>query len=202
LNSPNRKLNDYYPTPAIATYVLHKFGNLPKTILEPASGTGHISKILDILGYNVSAADIVEYENSYYPLSHVGDYLESGPTNAEAMVTNPPYMKKLPEKFLVKALEQDKFKYVAMLCRSNFMESQSRYELFQKYPPTKVLLFSDRITHDCFDLYDIDNNFRGMVCYAWYLWDYRNIEPTNIKTELKFILAKSYKDELKEILKQ
>lgn len=199
-NSETRRKNDLYASPAIATYVLSKFSNIPSKILEPASGTGHISKILEILGSDVKAYDIEQYENSYFPLNGISNYLELEKQDVEGLVTNPPYKDQLPEKFLQKAIEVDGYKYVAMLCRINFLESEKRYLLFKKFPPSKVVIFSDRITHDNDNLFDVDNDFRGMVCYGWFIWDYRDGKPE--QTTLEFAHAKSYKEELKDLLKQ
>lgn len=200
-NSATRRKNDLYATPSIATYILHKFGMIPQKILEPASGTGHISRILQILNYDVTAYDIEEYDNSYFPLDGIESYLDLPKQKVHGLVTNPPYKNQLPEKFLQKAIEVDEYTYVAMLCRINFLESEKRYHLFQKYPPTRIIIFSDRITHDNDNLYDVDNDFRGMVCYAWYVWDYRSCKPKDTFTNIQFVLSKDYKDELKEILK-
>ena len=48
-NDPNRNKNDLYPTPPLATYVLKKYVNLPRIIIEPCAGRGNIS--IELLRY-------------------------------------------------------------------------------------------------------------------------------------------------------
>lgn len=188
---------DYYPTPAIATFVLTKMVNLPDKILEPCAGRGHISKILEMSNISVESYDLVRYDNCYVPIQGGNDYLELPRQNVGGIVTNPPYHKKLPEKFLRKALEVDKYPFVAFLARNTFCESVSRYSLFEQFPPSLIIQFSDRINFGSQDLYYIDAGFGGLTSYCWYIWDYRK---TWSGTHFNWVLARNYKDELKEFL--
>lgn len=89
----DREEDDFYATPYIATRrLLDKLKemkiSLPHHISEPAVGMGHIAKILEDNGYEVSAADIVDRK---WPNTKIENFLESKSIDGDAIVTNPPY---------------------------------------------------------------------------------------------------------------
>jgi len=70
------------------------------------------------------------------------DYLSAQvPTGVEALVTNPPY--KLAVRFAEKALGE--VPYLALLLRTNFLESTSRLPFFRRSPPARVWIASRRL---------------------------------------------------------
>jgi hypothetical protein len=84
------------------------------------------------------------------------------------VVTNPTF--NLAEKFIDKAVACARNK-VCMLLRLAFLESIERHDhLFSKYPPSRVWVFSERIT-----MYPGgDPNAKttgGTTAYAWFVWD-------------------------------
>lgn len=84
---------DFYATPYIATRrlldKLKEIGvELPHKIEEPAVGMGHIAKILQDYGYEVSAYDV---EDRQWPNTKIQDFLSSTEIDGDAIVTNPPY---------------------------------------------------------------------------------------------------------------
>jgi hypothetical protein len=80
-------------------------------------------------GFQVVASDIVDYG---LPGCLVGvDYLKAARRpEVEAIVTNPPY--RLAVRFAEKALRE--VPYVALLLRTNFLESTGRLPFFRKSP--------------------------------------------------------------------
>ena len=42
--------------------------------------------------------------------------------------------------------------------------------MFKKYPPMKILVFSDRINCALGGDFENTNEIGGAVCYAWYIW--------------------------------
>lgn len=170
-NSTTRKTNDFYPTAPIATLSLLKNHIVPKRIWEPAAGKGHISKELIRNGHEVISTDLYSYENSLVDIEGGVDFMEAAPRNVDGIITNPPYMNNLPQKFIEKGLQH--YSFVAIFARLTFMESAKRYELFTKNPPNEILVFSQRI--QCSEEYFTpkEKQIGGMVAYAWFIWNTR-----------------------------
>jgi hypothetical protein len=83
------------------------------------------------------------------------------------VVTNPPYIVALP--FVRRALEVATSK-VAMLLRLSWLEGVERGKLFREHPPSRVWVFSKRLTiqrSEC----DIHRDAGGMVAFCWMVWD-------------------------------
>ena len=165
-----RNQNDAYPTPPFVTYALHYHERLPKRIWEPACGRGWMSSELIRLGYNVKSSDLYEYENPLVPhiYNHI-DYTKDVPFTVDGIVTNPPYAKDLAQKFIERTIKL--YPYGAFLCRLTFAESSKRLQLFTKYPPSRVLVFSQRFS--CDESRFETDPLSGMVAYAWWIWDDR-----------------------------
>lgn len=183
-----RASNDHYPTPPCATYALHVMEDLPTRLYEPAAGRGWMVNELVRCGHDVIASDIADYDNKLCNVV-VKDFLATTSIDADAIVTNPPYMKDLPQKFVEHSLDLG-YTYVAMLCKLTWAESAKRHKLFTQRPPTRVLVFSSRF--NCDDTYfenDAAGQLGGMICYAWWIWDTRT-EPLG-KTEMKWIDTKA-----------
>ena len=169
-NAINRKENDYYPTPPLATkYLVKKFGHvMPKNIWEPAAGRGWISRTLQDDGFNIHSSDLYSYEAPLVDIDTGQDFLTcKAPKDYKGIVTNPPYKDKMPQKLLERSLEE--FEFTAFFLRLTFMESAGRYELFKDNPPS-VLVFSPRMNcqEEKFGTYE--GQMGGMVAYAWYVW--------------------------------
>jgi hypothetical protein len=106
---------------------------LPKCILEPTAGDGAIVRPLLAAGFTVIASDLVDYgmEGCRTGL----DYLKAPPlSGVYGIVTNPPY--KLAMKFAEKALRETF--YLALLLRTNFLESTERLPFFRKHQPARI----------------------------------------------------------------
>lgn len=84
------------------------------------------------------------------------------------IVTNPPYF--CANEFLKHALEiSSKGAKIAMLFRLAFLEGQKRYDLFQKYPPKKIYVFSKRI--NCAKNGKFDEYKNNALAFAWFIWE-------------------------------
>lgn len=129
----NRRELDYYPTPKECTIALMEFLQLTQSLIwEPACGEGAISEVLKSYGHNVISSDLLNYG---YGQSEV-DYLTAIPLkDYDAIITNPPF--NLSAKFIEKALKEAPI--VAMLLKSQYWHSKSRYNLFTNNPPAYVL---------------------------------------------------------------
>ncbi len=166
----NRAERDYYSTPPTAVEWLLKYETFNKNIWEPCCGEGSICETLKNKGFTVKSSDIFDY-------GYEGTIIQDFTTVTEKfngdIITNPPYNQIIP--FVLNAwnLCENKF---AMLFKINVLESIQRHKhIFCKIPPSKVYIFTKRIS--CFRNGVIDNK-GSAVCYCWVVWEKNNIyEP-------------------------
>jgi hypothetical protein len=181
-NDVNRKRNDFYPTPPLATFILHKYIELPRNIVEPCAGRGNISIELLRHGYNVQSYDLNEYENSLCPIVTGQDVLTlEKPQNAQALVTNPPYHKDLPRLIAEKGVAE--YDLTALFVRLTFLEGKKRRKLFTDHPPCDILFLSDRLRFDSNSIEPINKNEQigGMIAYMWIVFRKNHRGPTNLR---------------------
>ena len=160
---------DAYFSPPEATAALLTIENvrIPKTLWEPAAGDGAIARPLKAAGYVVCSSDVCDY--GWSDCSSGVDYLRTRcPPPVEGIVTNPPY--RLAMKFAEKATSE--VGWVALLLRTNFLESTSRLPFFRRNPPARIWISSRRLPmmHR--------SGWTGQkapsnTCFAWFVWDDR-----------------------------
>ena len=164
----DRETNDYYATdPHALEIFLNKLQEdgveLHNDIWECACGEGHLSEVLKNRGYQVYSTDLVArgYEEQQI------DFLKyEGEDVSFDILTNPPY--KFAKEFVEKALEiQENGYYTIMFLKIQFLEGQARKEMFKKYPPKFVWVFSER--QKCLKN-DKDTGGSSAVCYCWFIW--------------------------------
>ena len=174
-----REENDFYATDPVAIDKLYQTGELTcKNIWECACGEGHLAKKLVEYGYNVKATDLIDRG---YGEGGV-DFLACKDKFDGDILTNSPY--KYATEFVLKALDLvPEGNKVFMFLKLTFLEGKKRYdELFSKYPPKKVYIFSQRIL--CAKNGDLDKtkaNGGSAVAYAWYVWEKGYTGDTIIK---------------------
>lgn len=180
-NSEERQVNDLYPTPPLGTYALiHTLGDrVPEHILEPCAGRGHIAAELSRHGRQVVATDLYGYERLVYPVESGHDAtisrVFSDPyEESTAVVTNPPYFNDLPRRLAEKWVVE--YEFVAMFVRLTFLEGKRRKKLFTEYPPSDIVLLSDRINFGPTNTMveepiEMKDQIGGMIAYAWVVWD-------------------------------
>ena len=161
----DREQHDYYATDPAAVKALLEKENFAHRIWEPACGEGHISKVLESAGYDVKSTDLI-YRGFGSPIPQ--DFLHDEIANfAGDIITNPPY--RYATEFVEKALGIiGDGHIVAMLLKLTFLEGKKRKQLFAKYPPKKVYVFSERVV--CALNGDFKNVGSSAVCYAWFVW--------------------------------
>ena len=161
----NRAANDFYPTPTYVTEALLERETFSKGILEPASGDGAISKVLESKGYKVLSMDIRE-DDDVYGIKGCDFLNETNITNCPNIITNPPY--KLATEFVLKAKEIANEK-IAMFLKLAFLEGAKRHDLFKdtKFPLQKVYVFCRRVTIAPKGVVPKNS---GLIAYAWYVW--------------------------------
>ena len=192
-NDPNRNENDLYPTPPIATYILHKYIDLPKNIVEPCAGRGNILIELIRQGYDVRSFDLHEYDNQLCAITSGQDVLSlDRPSGYTALVTNPPYHKDLPRKIAEKGVAE--YDVTALFVRLTFLEGKKRKKLFTNNPPSDIIFLSDRIRFDTGLVEPINKSHQlgGMIAYMWIVWDKRKRSDA---TNLKWVLLEEEYDE-------
>ncbi len=156
-----RQVDDYYAThpSTIKPLLLNEdFG----MIWECACGEGHLSKALEEQGKKVISTDKVD--RGY---GDVFDFLEETRLWYGDIITNPPY--KYAQEFIEKAIETlQPGNKLAMFLKIQFLEGQKRKELFEKYNPKIVYVFSKR--QSCAMNGDFEKYPTSAVAYAWFVW--------------------------------
>lgn len=135
-----REKHDFYATPEETTRAILDVLALEGSILEPACGMGHISKVLkEYYPENeIISTDLIDRgfgEGGIDFLNH--DYGR----RFDNIITNPPF--KLAKEFVEKALTIANDK-VIMLMKIQFLESKGRREFLENSPLKYVYCFSER----------------------------------------------------------
>jgi len=157
-----REIRDYYATPPELVERLLERETFGK-IWEPACGEGHISKTLKNHGYDVYSSD--KYDRRF---GDIKDFLTEKEQWNGDIITNPPYAHALD--FVKKALELiPENRKVAMLVKIQFLEGKKRKEYFEKNPPKRVYIFSER--RDCWPNGVKPEKDVKAICYMWAIWE-------------------------------
>jgi hypothetical protein len=194
---PNRVKNDFYPTPPLATFVLQKYIDLPRVIVEPCAGRGNISIELMRHGFEVLSYDLNEYDNPLCQITTGQDVMAlQKPHGAGALVTNPPYHKDLPRLIAEKGVAE--YDMTALFVRLTFLEGKTRRKLFTKHPPSDIIFMSDRIRFNTGLIEPIEkkDQIGGMIAYMWIIWDRRLMNLAR-PTKLHWVLLENEYDKWK-----
>ena len=159
----DRQTEDYYATEPKAAELLLDIMPELNNIWECACGEGHLAKVFDNVSRLNKATDLID--RGY---GTAEDFLQCNERYHNGdIVTNPPY--KYAKEFVEKALYLvDESRYVCMFLKVLFLESQSRKELFTKFPPKVIYVSSSRI--NCAKNGDFDTYTSSAVAYAWFVW--------------------------------
>lgn len=197
-NSETRSKNDLYPTPPLGTYALisELDKRIPKTVIEPCAGRGHIAAELRRHGHNVIASDLYEYENLVSDVKSGIDVFSYTTQSNVAMITNPPYHKDLP-RLITEHFINNEIDFVALFLRLTFLEGKKRKKLFTEHPPSDIIFISDRINFGPASVMETEpfekkDQIGGMIAYAWYVFD-RN--SPHINTRIRWVLLEELYDE-------
>lgn len=163
-----RQEKDYYATEPKAINLLCRVETFSKTVWECACGGGHLAQALKNNGYEVYATDIVD--RGYPDMEKCVDFFQATIAPLD-IITNPPY--KYAKEFVEHALKiADDGCKIAMFLKLTFLESKSRKALFEKYPPKRIWVCSERV--QCAKNGDFETYKQGVgtaVAYAWYIWE-------------------------------
>lgn len=135
-----REKHDFYATPEETTRAILDVLALEGSILEPACGMGHISKVLKEY---YPENEIISTDLIYRGFGEGGiDFLTHDyGRRFDNIITNPPF--KLAKEFVEKALTIANDK-VIMLMKIQFLESKGRREFLENSPLKYVYCFSER----------------------------------------------------------
>ncbi|MAK38193.1 MAG: hypothetical protein CMC15_18685 [Flavobacteriaceae bacterium] len=164
-----RQKNDFYATGCEAVHPLMEFLNWEdggKLIWENSCGQGHLSLPLQAYGHKVISTDLIDRG---FGIGGV-DFLKPSPFDHmpyDAIIMNPPYKNKKPQKFVEKALTISNL--VCAFLRIQFLESTGRIEFYKKTPPKYVLIFSWRCRSSKNAKFHKDE--KSTQCYAWFIWE-------------------------------
>lgn len=162
-----REENDYYATDPIAMELLLEKEQFDHHVWECACGEGHLSKVLEAHGYDVTSTDLVDRG---FGVGGV-DFLSSDEVFNGDIVTNPPY--KYAKEFVEHAIQCVPSGHrVAMFLKIQFLEGKSRRELFDRYPPKLIYVATGRI--NCCKNGDFSREQRSnnsAQAYAWFIWE-------------------------------
>jgi len=161
----DRAEQDFYATDPKAIDALLEVEDFSKSILEPACWMGHLSSRLVEKWHAVLSSDIVD---RWYGI--VQDFFSYAEWDWD-IITNPPYS--LAQEFIEHSLRITKpWAKVAMFLKVQFLEGKRRKELFKKFPPKIIYVFSERIM--CAKNWDFEwlkKSWGSAVAYAWYIWE-------------------------------
>lgn len=168
-----RVQDDYYATPYQATEMLLDEVKFSGNFLEPCVGGGHIVDVIkkyypDECVYGVDLVDR-GYPNTLVADFLTHDFLEQKFDN---VVTNPPYS--LAQEFLEKSMEvvNDGGK-IAMFLKIQFLEGAKRRDMFKKYPPKYIYVFSKRQNpwRNGSPIDEKGKPWSSTMCFAWFVWE-------------------------------
>jgi len=161
-----REENDYYATDPNAMRIvvpLLKELGISNNIWECSCGEGHLSKVLVEQGFNVRSTDLINRG-----FGEVQNFLTRTEKWNGDILTNPPF--KLAEEFVEKSMEllEDGNKAIFFL-KVQFLESESRKKLFEKYNPKFVIVNSKR--QQCAMNGDFEHYHVNTICYCWFIFE-------------------------------
>ena len=146
-----------------------------KNIWECACGEGNLSEALKKQGFNVYSTDLI---NRGYQDEQL-DFLTSNKVWKGDIITNPPF--KYATEFVLKALESVQMgSKVAMFLKINYLSGKKRFnEIYSKYPPLKVYVFTGRIA--CSKNNNPEGFKNNAMDYVWMIWEKGQLAPTELK---------------------
>ena len=170
----NRVEDDFYATPSSAIKAILDKEILSGSILEPAAGQGHITKVLKEYYPNseIISNDLIQRESINGIIINDGiDFLTYNPEKKfDNIVTNPPF--NLAQEFIEKALTIANNK-VIMFAKIQLLEGAKRFDMFKNTPLKCVYVFSKRVNplRNGEELDEKGKPWASTMCFAWFMWE-------------------------------
>lgn len=178
-NNSERAENDFYATPPAEVENILRYEPLVEgnIVLEPCCGMGHMMAGIDsflrsnnletkvkVFGTDLIDRGLVD-PRTVFGLDFLSDTYPFD-KKADVIIMNPPY--DLIEEFTLKALKRAK--KVIILARTQFAESQTRYEnIFKENPPSRIYQYVDRIA--CYKNGDFSKKQSSAQSYSWFVFE-------------------------------
>jgi len=174
----DRMDNDYYATPSESTKALLEAELFEGGFIEPCVGGGHIADVIKEY-YPDSEVLGIDLINRGYPETIVKSYFDYNFNGDYNIITNPPYS--IAQEFLEHSMNQlNEGKKIAMFLKIQFLESEKRKKMFEKYPPKTIYVFSKRQNplRNGNPLDEKGKPWNSTMCFAWFVWEKGStIEP-------------------------
>lgn len=167
--------NDFYATPLNATKAILNEVKLYGSILEPAAGQGHISKVLrEYYPYSeIVSTDLVQRGERFgIPIQSDIDFLTyEFNRKFDNIITNPPF--NLAQEFIERALKLSNYK-VIMFAKIQLLEGNKRRVMFDNTPLKYVYVFSKRVNplRNGEALDEKGKPWASTMCFAWFVWEH------------------------------
>ena len=158
-----RRIYDYFATPAHITEALLAKETFSGVVWEPACGEGWMSEVFKKHGYDVLSTDLIDRRYGHGGI----DFLEQT-CRAPNIVTNPPFMAKLYERFTKHALQLATHK-VALLLPVYSLTSQSFKQLLRS-TPLKAIYLLDTRTYTVAE--GSKHKSKTNVELTWHVWEH------------------------------
>jgi hypothetical protein len=165
-----RQENDYYAThPQAVRAFLDKLEQdnvqLNKAIWECACGEGHMAEVFKEYGHDVIATDLI-----FRGYGAIQNFLEVKSMDCDIDIfTNPPFKNAVEFAYHGLELLNGKKTKLGLFVKIQFLESKERKELFKKYPPKYVYVYSER--QQCSMNADFENLKAKTQAYIWVIWE-------------------------------
>lgn len=173
-NPKNERVeDDFYATdPKAVEMLFNKYKFNEGRFLEPCVGNGNIANVIK-KHYKNSEVIGVDIVDRGYEGCIISDYLATNFNKSfDNIITNPPYS--LAKEFVEKGIEMlsDDGK-MAMFLKIQFLEGEKRIEMFKKYPPRYIYVFSKRMaTWNNGERLDSNGKkWATTMCHAWFIWE-------------------------------
>lgn len=161
---------DFYATQDKTTKAFLDVFKLNGSILEPACGMGHISKVLKEY-YPKQEVVSTDLFDRGYGQSDVDFLTHEFNRKFDNIITNPPFQ--FAKEFVNKGLEISNDK-VIMLLKIQFLESQSRKEFLKNSPLKYIYVFSERQStlKDGLEVNPVTGKkWSTTLLLAWFVWE-------------------------------
>lgn len=162
--TPRTGSADWWITPRWAVEALLERESFPGPVWEAACGDGAMSRVLEAAGYPVISTDLVDRG---YGQGGCDFLLCDSTRGAQSIVTNPPFS--IADRFMAHALGLGVRK-VALFLRLGMLEGQRRGRFYEEHPPSRVWIFSRRVTLSVGGL-ETPVEEGGRMALAWYVWE-------------------------------
>ena len=169
-NPKNERVeNDYYATnPKALKALLERESFDFSTFLEPCVGEGHLANVVN--SKNGTYIDIVDRG---FPNTIEHDFLEWECDNKfSSIITNPPYSlaKEFVEKGMSLLSQNGK---MAMFLKIQFLEGVKRIDMFTKYSPKYIYVFTKRMStwNNGNELDTNGKRWATTMTHAWFVWE-------------------------------